>query len=274
MRLNSRWLAALILLAVLPLYSCGFYNRLQARDNVGKGVSAFAEEKYDESTQFFQKAIEMDPDFPDDLARMYLASAYMLQFVPGSIDPKSKQMALKAIETFSEVVERSEAKGTPNVNAMLAIASLHYQMQNVEKTKEWCERILRIDPNTEEERNNKAEAYYRIAVIDYDTVHEATGLTGEKVELIEDEADKEAILKDIDEGLDYLGKAIEIRDDYFDAMMYQNLLWREKAKMELDEEAKNELILQADIAYNRSIQLKLKAEAEAAAEHKTLDLGN
>ena len=86
------------------------------------------------------------------------------------------------------------------------------------------------------------------------------------------EAVKTKILENIEEGLNYLEKAVEIRSDYFDAMMYQNLLWREKAKMELDEEAKNALIHQADIAYNKSIQLKLKAEAEEAAEHKTLKL--
>ena len=186
MRLNSRWLAALILLAAIPLSSCGFYNKLQARDNLNKGVKAFTEERYDAATQFFQKSIELDPEFPGDVPRVYLATAYMLQFVPGSIDPKSNEMASKAIETFSDVVDRSEKKGTPNVNAMLAIASLSYQMQNVEKTKEWCERILAIDPKTDEERKNKAEAYYRIAVMDFDTVSEATGTLGEKVKLIED----------------------------------------------------------------------------------------
>lgn len=273
MRLNSRWLAALILLAVFPLSSCGFYNKLKARDNLNKGVKVFTEQKYNAATQFFQKAIELDPEFPGDVPRVYLATAYMLQYVQGSIDPKSLQMASKAIETFSDVVDRSKEKGTPNVDAMLAIASLSYQMHKPEQMKEWCNRVIEIETNTDEGAMKKAEAYYRISVLDYDTVHEATGTLGEKVELIEDEEVKAEILKTIDEGLDYLGKAIEIRADYFDAMMYQNLLWREKAKMELDEEAKYELIHQADIAYNRSIQLKLKAEAEAAAEHNTLELG-
>lgn len=272
MRVNSRWLAALFLLAVLPLSGCGFISKLQSRDNLNKGVKAFTDQKYDAAAQYFQKSIELDPNFPDDVPRMYLATAYMLQFVPGSMDPKSEQMGKKAIETFAEVVTRSEADGKPNVNAMLAIASLNYQMKNVEETKAWCRRVLRIEPKTEEEKKNAAEAHYRIAVIDFDTVNEETGTLGENIEFLQPE-DKEKLQEDIQEGLDHLEKAIELRSDYFDAMMYQNLLWREKAKMEDNEEEKLKLINQADIAYNKSIQLKLKAEAEEASQYKELDLG-
>lgn len=272
MRVNNRWLAAMLLLAVLPLSGCGFINKLQSRDNLNKGVKAFTDQKYDAAAQFFQKSIELDPDFPEDVPRMYLATAYMLQFVPGSMDPKSEQMGDKAIETFAEVVERSEADGKPNINAMLAIASLTYQMGKFEQTKEWCDRVLALEPQTEEEKNNKAEAHYRIAVIDFDTVNEETGTLGENIEFLEQE-DKDRLQQDIEEGLGHLEKAIELRPNYFDAMMYQNLLWREKAKMEEDEEEKLKLINQADIAYNKSIQLKLKAEAEEAAQHRELDLG-
>jgi tetratricopeptide (TPR) repeat protein len=272
MRLNSRWLAALLLLPVLSLSGCGFINKLQSRDNLNKGVKAFTDQKYDAAAQFFQKSIDLDPDFPEDVPRMYLATAYMLQFVPGSMDPKSEQMGKKAIETFAEVVDRSEAAGKPNVNAMLAIASLSYQMNDVEQTKKWCRRVLALEPETEEERNNQAEAHYRIAVIDFDTVNEETGTLGENIEFLEQE-DKDRLKGLIQEGLDNLEKAIELRSNYFDAMMYQNLLLREQAKLEEDEETKLTLINQADILYNKSIQLKLKAEAEEASQYKELDLG-
>ncbi|MBN2242861.1 MAG: hypothetical protein JW793_09235 [Acidobacteria bacterium] len=272
MRVNTRWLAALFLLAVFPLSGCGFIKRLQSRDNLNKGVKAFTDQKYDAAAQFFQKSIALDPDFPEDVPRMYLATAYMLQFVPGSMDPKSEQMGEKAVATFAEVVDRSQAAGKPNIGAMLAIASLSYQMNKVEQTKEWCRRVLAVEPQTQEEREQMAEAHYRIAVMDFDTVNEETGTLGENIEFLED-ADKDTLRGYIEEGLDSLEKALEIRPDYFDAMMYQNLLLREKAKMEEDEEAKLKLINQADILYNKSIQLKLKAEAEKASQHRELDLG-
>jgi tetratricopeptide (TPR) repeat protein len=259
MRVNSRWLAALLLMAIFPLCSCSFINKLQSRDNLNKGVKEFTNQNYATAAQFFEKAVELDPDFPDDVPRVYLATAYMLQYIPGSMDPKSEQAASNAIEEFSKVVERSEKKGKPNVNAMLAIASLSYQMNN--------------EATTDEEKKNVAEAHYRIAVLDYDTVNEKTGLTGENVEFLEDE-EKAKLEEDIDEGLEHLDKAIEIRPDYFDAMMYQNLLWREKAKLETDEDLKKELSHQADLVYNKSIQLQLKYEAEEAAKFKKLELGN
>ena len=272
MRVNSRWLTASLLLASLSLTGCGFISKLKSRDNLNKGVKAFTDQKYDAAAQYFQKSIDLDPDFPGDVPRMYLATAYMLQFVPGSMDPKSEEMAQKAIETFAEVVTRSEAGGKPNIGAMLAIASLTYQMDNTDLTKQWCNRVLKLDVQTDEEKAQKAEAHYRIAVIDFDSVNEETGTLGENIEFLEQE-DKDKLQGLIEEGLDHLNKAIELIPDYFDAMMYQNLLWREQAKLEADEEKKLKLINQADIAYNKSIQLKLKAEQEEASQHRELDLG-
>ena len=177
MRVNSRWLAALLLMAVIPLCGCGFVQKLRARDNLNKGVKAFTDQKYDVAAQFFIKAIELDPKIEE--SHVYLATSYMLQFMPGSSDPKNEQYAQKAIETFRSVIERSEKKGEPNVNAMLAIANLSYQMKNIEMTKEWCNRVLSLDlknAKTEADgeilKQNQAESHYRIAVMLFDTVYE------------------------------------------------------------------------------------------------------
>ena len=105
MRVKSRWLAALLLMAIFPLCSCSFINKLQSRDNLNKGVKEFTNQNYAAAAKFFEKSVELDPDFPDDVPRVYLATAYMLQYVPGSMDPKSDQAASKAIEEFSEVVD-------------------------------------------------------------------------------------------------------------------------------------------------------------------------
>jgi tetratricopeptide (TPR) repeat protein len=233
---------------------------LRARDNLNKGVKAFTEQKYDAAAQFFEKSIQLDPGF--ETARMYLATAYTSQFVPGSTDPKSEEMARKGIETFQQVVDSAEDPANPNRNAMLSIASLYYQLKNYAQSKEWCNRVLKIDPQN-------AEAYYRIAVIDFDDVFEKTGIQGENVEFMTPEEIAKA-QSDIDEGLTCLNKALEIRPDYFDGMEYQNLLWREKAKFEKDEKAKEELIRQADLVSQKALALKLKAEEEEAKKPKKL----
>ena len=48
-----------------------------------------------------------------ETARMYLAIAYQSQFVPGSTDPKSEEMAQKSIATFAQVVDSAKDPANP-----------------------------------------------------------------------------------------------------------------------------------------------------------------
>ena len=263
MRLNTKWLAVLLLSAAIPLSGCGFMQKLRCREKLTKGSKAFTEQKYEAAASYFKDAVELDPDF--ETARMYLATAYTYQFVPGSTDPKSEEMAKKGIETFQEVIDRAkdQAKPSDNVkNAMIAIANLYYQMKKFPESKEYCNKVISVDPNY-------AEAYYRIAVMDFDESLEQTGVEGELVDMMTPDA-KTKTLANIEDGLKSLDKAISIRADYFDAMEYQNLLWREKAKFEKDEKAKAELERQADLVYQKATQLKLKAQEAEAKKPKKL----
>lgn len=239
----------------------------EAGDYLNRGVKAFANQQYSDAAEYFEKSMELDPEMEEP--RMYLATTYMLQFVPGSTDPGNIQMAENAIKTFMGIVDRAEGKGNPNVNAMLAIASISYQMNNMEQTKEWCNRVLQVEAKTDDIDKSKAEAHYRIAVTLFDNVHERTGVLGEKVENMEHEG-KLQILSTIEEGLSHLEEAIKIRPDYYDAMMYENLLWRELGKLVDDETYKQEVIRRADTAYAKAVELKLKAEIEAAAKRKQI----
>jgi tetratricopeptide (TPR) repeat protein len=263
MRVNNKWLAVILLLAVIPLSGCSFLNKLRARDSLNKGVKAFTEQKYDAAAQFFEKSIELDPEF--EQARMYLATSYTSQFVPGSTDPKSEEMAKKGITTFKQVVESAKDPEHPNEsqkNAMLSIASLYYQLKQYPESKEWCNKVLKVFPNN-------AEAYYRIAVMDFDDSLEKTGVQGENVEFMTPE-EKTKTQSGIEEGLTCLSKSLEIKPDYFDAMEYQNLLWREKAKFEKDQKVKADLIRQADLVSQKALALQLKAKEEEAKAPKKL----
>jgi tetratricopeptide (TPR) repeat protein len=264
MRVNFKWLALLLVLVALPLSGCSFSKKLRARDNLNKGVKAFTDQKYGHAAQYFEKAVELDADF--EVAQMYLATAYTSQYVPGSNDPKSEEMGKKGLAKFIEIADKSVQKGKPNINAMLTLASLYYQMKKFPESKEWCNKVLQID-------GNNAEAYYRIGVMDFDGSLDKTGIQGEMVNLMTND-DKEKTIANIDEGIKALTKAIELRPNYFDAMEFQNLLWREKAKFEKNEKAKAELYQQADLVYQKSIALKLKAKAEEAKTAKKLKLGS
>jgi tetratricopeptide (TPR) repeat protein len=249
-------------MACLPrLSGCGFITKLRARDRLNKGVKAFSEQNYTDAATLFEESIKLDPEF--EVARMYLATTYTSQFVPGSPDPRSREMALKAISTFEDVLKLETEEG-PNINAMLSIASLYYQLQEYEQSKDWCRRIQDVDPEN-------AEALYRIAVINFDESIEMTGLQGENVEFMNEEEIGQT-LQYVEEGLEAIARAIEMRPNYFDAMEYQNLLLREKAKFETDEESKAELIRQADLLAQQALVLRLQAEEEEAKLPKKIQV--
>ncbi len=259
MRVNKKWLVTIVLVAAIPLSACGFVSKLRARDALNKGVKAFTDQKYEDAAKLFEESIRLDPTFL--IAKSYLATTYASQFVPGSPDEKNKENALKAIETFQNILQSEPG----HTDAMLSIASLYYQLQEFDKSKEWCAKILSIDPNN-------AEAYYRVAVMDYEDSVKKTGLQGENVEFLSPE-EKDHTLKDIDEGLSYIDKALKVRPDYFDAMDYQNLLWREKAKFEKDKVKKAELIREADLVAQKALAMRLKAKEEEAKKPKKLAVG-
>jgi tetratricopeptide (TPR) repeat protein len=169
-------MALLALAAAVPLSGCNFITKLKARDSLNKGVRAFTEQKYEQAAEFFNQSIKLDPEF--QVARMYLATTYTSQFVPGSTDPKSNEMAEKAVSTFQEVLAKEPDKSNANAkNAMLSIASLFYQLKKYDESEQWCREILKVDPDN-------AEALYRIAVIDFDQSLKRTGLQGENVEFL------------------------------------------------------------------------------------------
>src|SRR5271169_231246 len=90
-------IAAVGLVTALALLASGC-NKLKARDNLNKGVNSFRSGQYTAAADNFKTAIDLDPDLPS--ARLYLATAYMTQFVPGSEAPENKRNADSALKEF------------------------------------------------------------------------------------------------------------------------------------------------------------------------------
>src|SRR2546426_3380571 len=86
----SRNLIILSCVAALAAVSTGC-QQLKARDNLNKGVQAYKNAKYPEAVAFFQKAVELDPTFKT--THLYLATAYMSQYIPGAESPENVRMA-------------------------------------------------------------------------------------------------------------------------------------------------------------------------------------
>lgn len=242
--MNQRKKFVALLLAALLLPGCTFLNKLKSREQLNKGVKAFSDQNYQQSIEYFKKAIEMDPTFV--VAYSYMATAYSAMFVPGSQSPANLRNAENAIATFQKVLDREPS----NINAIVNIAAIYYQLGDYDKSREWCRKILA------KEKNN-AEAHYRIGVINFDIANKATGMIGEMVsEMMPSEKDR--ILKIIAEGIKALDEAIKIKPDYFDAMHYLNLLYREEAKFAADRSEKNKILLKADAMALKALDLERK----------------
>src|ERR1700733_2954569 len=97
-------------------------QRLKARDQLNKGVQSYKSAKYEEAINHFQQAVDFDPSLLN--ARLYLATAFAQQYIPGADTPDNNKMAEQAIDQYKQVLE----KDPKNVNSIKGVAYLYLQM--------------------------------------------------------------------------------------------------------------------------------------------------
>lgn len=259
----QRATTALATLALL-LFAAGC-NRLQSRDNLNKGVREYKNAKYAEAVKYFQKAIELDPEFTT--ARLYLATAYMSQWIPGADSEENNMYAKAAEENFKKVLEKD-----PNDKlAIASIGSIYYNQKKFDVAKEWNERLLKVDPQ------NK-EALYTLGVIAWGHAYPIRGEARAKLSMkpedpgpLKDKKVREEVKEKnyaiIKEGIANLEKAVAIDPNYDDALAYLNLMHRELADLaDTPEEYKKEIAIADDYVQKTLDAKKRKAdEAEKKA---------
>ncbi|HVP51002.1 MAG TPA: tetratricopeptide repeat protein [Terriglobales bacterium] len=252
--------AALLGLAIV--LSLGGCNKLKARDQLNKGVQSYKNARYEDAIAHFQKAVALDPKLLN--ARLYLATAYAQRYVPGADTPENNQIGQQAIDEYKKVLQVDPR----NINSIKGIASLYFNMKKFDQAKEYHEKAKQLDPNDPEE-------YYSIAVIDWTQSYAPRQEERAKLGLKADEPLKdkkvcEALrdrnLSKVNEGLQNLKKALELRPDYDDAMAYTNLLYREKADLECgNPDARMADLKTADEWVDKTMATK-KAKAERLAQ--------
>ncbi len=242
----------------LPVMGTGC-QKLQARDQLNKGVAAFKNAQYPESVEHFKSAVELDPNFPT--ARLYLAMAYLQQYIPGANSPENDQYAKAAYDQFSEVLKLDPN----NTIAIQSIASLYLYQKKWPEAREWYLRLVSVDPKS-------AVGYYSLGFIawsewypEYGKARAQLGMKLEDPGPIKDKKVKEELKAKygpvIDDGLKALDKALEIDPEYEDAMAYENLLIRERADLADTKEEYEQQVKIADGWMDKNLATKkLKAE--------------
>ncbi len=251
---------AILILSVAALAILGTScTQLKARDQLNKGVAAFKNAQYPEAVEHFKTAVDLDPNFPT--ARLYLATAYMQQYIPGAESPENKQFATAAHDQFVKVLDMDPK----NTVAIASIASLYLNQKQFDEAQKWYEKLTVVDPNN-------ADAYYSIGFISwskwypvYGGARAKLGMKQEDPGPIKDKKVKEQLKQEygpvIDNGLKSLDMALKINPDYDDAMAYENLLIRERADL-ADDKAGYEAQTKIAHAWGQKARATNKNKAE------------
>ena len=272
MKTSVRVLA--LVAATLLLFSATGCNKLRARDQLNKGVQAYKNAKYEEAIDRFQQAVALDPTLLN--ARLYLATAFAQQYIPGVDNADNNKYADQAIDQYKAVLDRDPK----SVNSVKGIAYLYLQMKQFDKAKEYYRKATEMDPND-------PEPYYSIAVIDWTQTYQPRmearaklGLKPDEPLNAKDKDQKKACeeLKEknsanIQEGIENLTQALKLRPDYDDAMAYMNLMYRERADVECEDPGARAADLKtADDWVDKTMATKkAKAEKQPGAQGITMD---
>jgi len=255
--------AALLLLAV-GLSGC---NKLKARDLLNKGVGAFKNGQYDAAIEDFKQARDLDPSLMN--ARLYLATAYASQYIPGAPSEANTRLGTQAVNEFKDVL----SVDPKNISAMDGIGSILYQMagspydiKKFEESKSYHQKHIELKPTD-------PEPYYWVAVIDWVVsqrvnmeLRQAYNKANVKKPVQDLDPMPPAVRSDyasksssmVDEGISSAQKALQIRPDYDDAMAYLSLLYRRKADMVDSASERDNLVKEADQLLDRVKEIKQK----------------
>jgi len=241
-QLARRWAirAGALLAGAAVLAGTTGCDKLKARDNLNKGVQAYKAARYEEAINRFQQAVQLDPSLIN--AKLYLATAYSNQYVPGVDAPDNNRNAEQAIDTFKQLLNQNLNK-EQKVGCLKGIASIYFNMKKLDEAKQYDQEVLKVDPND-------PETYYTIGVIDWTQAYrDAADIKSKADKKVDDDVTKdkkvcpavqEANQQRVTEGIDMLQKALDLRPDYDDAMAYMNLMYRRKADIACGDPAARE----------------------------------
>jgi Tfp pilus assembly protein PilF len=249
----NRNLIVLAAVAALAVASTGC-DKLKARDNLNRGVQSFKNAKYPEAIDYFQKAVQLDPTFTT--THLYLATAYMTQYIPGAESDENKRLAESAYNEFQNVLKLDPK----NELAIASIASLYLNQKKMDDAAEWNKKLIAINPQ------NK-DAYYTLGVIAWTQWlipdREARNKMNMKPEdpgPLKDKKIREELKTKwrpvLDDGVNNMQKALDVDKEYDEAMAYMNLLIRYRADLDDSTEEYKKDIDSADSWVQKSLDTK------------------
>ena len=267
-------LAPLLGVLLLAVAATGC-KTLKARDQLNKGVTAFRAAQFQQAIEHFKQAVNLDPTLLN--ARLYLATAYYQLYVPGGDSEDNIKIGKQAIAAYQDVLAHNPDKEQQS-NALGSIAQIYYNMKDFEKAKELQEQIVKLDPNNH-------DPYSWIGQLDWSLCYPRTMKLRKDLNIANPKDPKNpGVLPPIpekaradlaqqngplvDDGIQALTKAVELRPNDATALSYLNLMYRQKAEIESDKSAAEDDIQKANELTDRALAaMKQQQTAASASTH-------
>ena len=241
MTTSRSWLVLTIVAAIVMGPGC---QSFQERVLLKKGNELYTAQKYEEAIQQYDELIKLKPKSWD--GNYLMAVSYLALYHPGSEHPKDMEYAAKGLAAFERTLEltppspedrektekfylsflnstgdkdkaiaylEKQLASRPNDLALInQIATLYQKKGDFTKALEYFEKRANLDPT------NK-ETWYTLGVNCWArSYHGGVAVSQEEREQV------------VGKGIEALDKALAIDPNYFDALSYINLIYREKAK--------------------------------------------
>jgi tetratricopeptide (TPR) repeat protein len=272
---RHRQRAAAAVCCLLAVVAFGGCNKIKSKQEIKKGNEFLKASQYQPALAAYVEAMRLDPG--EKKLHKHIGLAYMGLYQPGSKHPKDLEYAQKAIDHLKSYIEaypedrkareylismylnaeryddainfyqNDLLKRDPkDSKAMQSLAMLYFKKGDFDNGVAWLKKRLEVE-------GNNPEVYYLIGVQAWDRSYNFPDL------------DPALRAKIVDEGLEALNKALQLKPDYFEALSYINLIYREKAKMESDPVKKQEYVDTANKYLQQALEMRRQAQEKAKA---------
>src|SRR3979490_940271 len=126
---NITSVAVLVAATFIAAFGAAGRPKLKARDMLNKGVAAYRDGKFDLAIEDFKQAKDLDPTLTN--ARLYLATAYATQYIPGAPSEENIRMGEAAIKEFQDVL----SVDPNNISAIDGLGSILFNMAGTPATR-------------------------------------------------------------------------------------------------------------------------------------------
>ncbi len=213
---------------------------------LANGLAALNASRPAEAVAHLRQAILFDPSSTQ--ARLALGQAYAAQVVPNLDSPENRAVAANALDNLASI----PASAPEYTHALALIAGTERNLQQLAQARATELQILQLTPDD-------PEVHYALGVMDWQqsyanalTVLAAAGLKDDGAGNPSLPATACATLVSrngsvIEDGLDHLTRAVDLRPGYTDAMQYLSLTYRRRADLACGDDARRSSALaQAD----------------------------